>query len=99
MYISIERNNRGALEIEINALNKLIQNTILMRSNSDLENVKDIEVLTDLYHDNLLYVLIKISLKDFNQMLDESQINKTVEEIIVKTLSIKPKNIAVAYKK
>lgn len=63
MYISIERNNRGALEIEVNALNKLIQNTILMRSNSDLNNVDNIEVLTDLYHDNLLYVLIKIDLK------------------------------------
>ncbi|ATZ18090.1 MMB_0454 family protein [Mesoplasma melaleucae] len=99
MYISIERNNRGALEIEINALNKLIQNTILMRSNSDLKNVGNIEVLTDLYQDNLLYVLIKIDLKDKTELLDETQINKTVEEIIVKTLSIKPKNIAVAYKR
>ncbi|ATZ20936.1 MMB_0454 family protein [Mesoplasma coleopterae] len=99
MYISIERNNRGALEIEVNALNKLIQNTILMRSNSDLNNVDNIEVLTDLYHDNLLYVLIKIDLKNKAQMLEENQINKIVEEIIVKTLSIKPKNIAIAYKR
>ncbi|ATQ35564.1 hypothetical protein MENTO_v1c04230 [Mesoplasma entomophilum] len=99
MYISIERNNRGALEIEVNALNKLIQNTILMRSNSDLNNVDNIEVLTDLYHDNLLYVLIKIDLKNKAQMLEENQINKIVEEIIIKTLSIKPKNIAIAYKR
>ncbi|AVN60413.1 hypothetical protein CG007_02175 [Mesoplasma entomophilum] len=99
MYISIERNNRGALEIEVNALNKLIQNTILMRSNSDLNNVENIEVLTDLYHDNLLYVLIKIDLKNKAQMLEENQINKIVEEIIIKTLSIKPKNIAIAYKR
>lgn len=99
MYISIERNNRGALEIEINALNKLIQNTILMRSISNIKNVENIEVLTDLYHDNLLYLLIKIELKDKTKLLDETQINKTVEEIIMKTLSIKPKNIALAYKR
>ncbi|ATZ21656.1 MMB_0454 family protein [Mesoplasma tabanidae] len=99
MYISIERNNRGALEIEVNALNKLIQNTILMRSATGLNNVNNIEVLTDLYHDNLLYVLIKIDLKNKTEMLEENQINKIVEEIIVKTLSIKPKNIAIAYKR
>ncbi|ATZ18798.1 hypothetical protein ESOMN_v1c04160 [Williamsoniiplasma somnilux] len=98
MYISVERNNRGSLDIEQYALNKLIQFTV----NSSLnKEVKDVSVLTHLHHDNLIYVLIKITLLDGVRKIeiDEKSINKSVEEIIIKTLDLKPKNIAIAYSK
>ncbi|WP_031542927.1 MMB_0454 family protein [Mesoplasma photuris] len=95
MYISIERNSRGALDIEQYALNKLIQSAAF---NAIGNNAVNIEVITDIYHDNLLYVLVKVVLdtkKEF--VFEEAKIMKNIEQVITQTLNIKPRNIAVAY--
>lgn len=99
MYISIERNNRGSLDIEINALNKLIEHSVTSNVYNGSKNIKNIEVSSDLYHDNVLYVFVKIQLIKPELMLNELKIYKGVEEAVMQTLNIKPKNIAIAYKK
>ncbi|PPE04478.1 hypothetical protein EELLY_v1c01570 [Entomoplasma ellychniae] len=99
MYISIERNNRGSLDIEINALNRLIEHSVTSDVRDVTKKIKDIDVWTDIYYDNVVYVLIKIKLIDNAMMLDEHQIYKGVEEAIFQTLGLKPKNIAIAYRK
>ncbi|WP_026389751.1 MMB_0454 family protein [[Acholeplasma] multilocale] len=100
MYISIERNTRGALDIERHALNKLIQGAVF--NAMSVKKDRKVEVTTDLYHDNLLYVLVKIELASngiADIVFEEKKISKMVEDIISQTLDIKPKNIAIAYTK
>ncbi|WP_027063182.1 MMB_0454 family protein [Mesoplasma seiffertii] len=96
MYISIERNSRGTLDIEQYALNKLIESTVVSSTSASIANI---EVITEIYHDNLLYILIKIKFEgqapDF--IFEEKLISKNVEDIITQTLNIKPRNISVAY--
>lgn len=96
MYISIDRNSRGILDIEQYAINKLIQYTV---AGSLAKEVEDITVSSELYHDTLIYILVKITLpKTMTKIeIDEKYINKALEEIIFQTLNIKPKNIAIAY--
>jgi hypothetical protein len=98
MYISIERNSRGTLDIEQFALNKLIESTVISSSSASIAKT---EVITEIFHDNLLYILIKIKFEGpaSNFIFEERLISKNVEEIITQTLNIKPRNISVSYGK
>ncbi|MBY7704822.1 hypothetical protein JIY74_32100 [Vibrio harveyi] len=98
MYITIDKNRRGNLEIEQNVVDKLIKSTVM--SNFDVEP-QNIDVLTNVFQDNELYILITIKVQ---KALDTLKINKDklfkiIDKTIFQAISIKPKNINISYVK
>lgn len=96
MDILIEQNTRGTLEIKQKAFNKLLKMMILNNSPSA---IKDVEVVSESYVDRYFSILVKlmISPKAQSFQFDEKKIIQQIEMIVMQTLAVKPKNIAIAY--
>jgi len=96
MYLNIERSSRGNLEISVNALNKLIENTLLL---SLKDKVKSLEVNTTISHDNNLYLTLKLEFATPSEIinLNEKKIIKEVEDVVYRTLNVKQRNISIIY--
>ncbi|AHI52720.1 MMB_0454 family protein [Spiroplasma culicicola] len=94
MYISMERNSRGNLEIEEKILNKIIEFDVSNNS----KGIEKTEASVSLHHENTLFILIKLYVSNRDSLkIDESKLNATIIASMEKTLLIKPKNIAFAY--
>ncbi|MDQ0567801.1 MMB_0454 family protein [Mycoplasma yeatsii] len=98
MYITIDKNRRGNLEIEQNVVDKLIKSTVISSFDVEAENI---DVLTSVFQDNELYILITIKVQ---KALDTLKINKDklfkiIDKTISQAISIKPKNINISYTK
>lgn len=98
MYIPIEHNSRGDFEITQAAFNKLLHLTATNNLPKEL-GPKDIWVDTEIYQENLLYVLIKVTLPTGfkSHQFDEKQMIRQIEAVTMQTFNTKPKNIALAY--
>ncbi|QEH61697.1 hypothetical protein SCHIN_v1c05000 [Spiroplasma chinense] len=94
MYISMERNSRGNLEIEEKILNKIIEFDV--QNNS--KGIEKTEAVVSLHHENTLFILVKMFVKNRDELsVDETKINTIIINSMEKTLLIRPKNIAFAY--
>lgn len=96
MDILIEQNIRGTLEIKQKAFNKLLKMMIL---NNGSPSIKDVEIVSEIYVDHYFSILVKlvISPKAEAFQFDEKKIMQQIETIVMQTLAMKPKNIAIAY--
>ncbi|AVP49178.1 MMB_0454 family protein [Williamsoniiplasma luminosum] len=96
MYIAIEKNSRGSLDMRLTAFNKLLLNAAKTSLPKEIVNV---EIQTEITHDNLLYILVKIVLPKgiLTAHVNEKKINQNIEQAAQQTLNLKPKNIAIAY--
>ncbi|PTD31326.1 MMB_0454 family protein [Mycoplasma leachii] len=98
MYIDIEKNTKGNLQIEKKVINRLIENVIL--STTKISNPQDISSSIYLLEENQLHILTTIriqeqKLQDLN--INEDKIFRVIDRIINQTISIKPKNINISY--
>jgi len=96
MYLNIERSSRGNLEISVDALNKLIENTLITNLK---DKVKSLEANTKISHDNNLYLTLKLEFSTPGEIINfnEKKIIKEVEDVVFRTLNVKEKNISVIY--
>ncbi|ATZ17378.1 hypothetical protein ELUMI_v1c06560 [Williamsoniiplasma luminosum] len=96
MYIAIEKNSRGSLDMRLAAFNKLLLNAAKTSLPKEIVNV---EIQTEITHDNLLYILVKIVLPKgiLTTHVNEKKVNQNIEQAAQQTLNLKPKNIAIAY--
>ncbi|WP_338970659.1 MMB_0454 family protein [Spiroplasma endosymbiont of Labia minor] len=96
MYVVIQKNTRGVLEIEEKALIDLI--TYLVRTNSKNLDSDDIKVHIFVKHEVVLFVNIELFISNIDEQIqDENNITSVIEEAIVQTLQIKPKNVSYVY--
>lgn len=94
MYITMSRNLRGNLEIDENVLNKQIEFTV----NANIKNVDNVSVITNIYHENSMFILIKIYISNFSEViLDKNIVNMTINEVVNRMFHTKPKKISIAY--
>jgi len=97
-YITIERNSRGNLEISMDVLNKMIENTVTA---SFTDTIKELKVESELSHDHNLYLTLNIFLTAPEKLLklNEKKVVKEVESVLQRTLELKEKNISLVYRK
>ncbi|AJK51558.1 hypothetical protein FOY66_02730 [Mycoplasma capricolum subsp. capripneumoniae] len=98
MYIDIEKNTKGNLQIEKKVINRLVENVIL--STTKISNPQDVSSSIYLLEENQLHILITIRIQDQKLQdlnINEDKIFKAIDKIINQTISIKPKNINISY--
>ncbi|AEM68693.1 MMB_0454 family protein [Mycoplasma putrefaciens] len=97
MYISIDKNRRGNLEIEQRVINKIVKNTVLL--NSAIDNLSDINVSTSVFQEDQLYILITVKVRNKIEDLkiNKDKLLKSIDKNLSQTISIKPKNINISY--
>ncbi|WP_434341664.1 hypothetical protein V2P24_02205 [Mycoplasma putrefaciens] len=97
MYISIDKNRRGNLEIEQRVINKIVKNTVLL--NSAIDNLSDINVSTSVFQEDQLYILITVKVRNKIEDLkiNKDKLLKSIDKNLSQTISIKPKNINMSY--
>ncbi|AGR41006.1 MMB_0454 family protein [Spiroplasma taiwanense] len=94
MYISMERNSRGNLEIEEQILNKIIEFYVI----NNIKGFEKIEPLITLHQENHIFITIKIYVKKRDKLvIDEVKLSEIISNSIENTLNLKPKNIAFAF--
>ncbi|ARU91955.1 hypothetical protein SCLARK_001432 [Spiroplasma clarkii] len=94
MYILLERNARGNLEVDQRILNKVIE-FVVMNNVRDLEKF---EIETNLLHDDHLFVLVKLFANIHKKLeIDELKLNNSIVFAIENAIGLKPKNIAFVY--
>ncbi|PPE05209.1 MMB_0454 family protein [Williamsoniiplasma lucivorax] len=96
MYIAIEKNSRGSLDVKLAAFDKLLLNAAKLALQKE---IVDVEIHTQINSENLLYVLVKIVLPKaiLTTSVNEKKINQNIEGAVLQTLNLKPKSIAIAY--
>lgn len=62
MYIDIEKNTKGNLQIEKKVINRLVENVIL--STTKISNPQDVSSSIYLLEENQLHILITIRIQD-----------------------------------
>ncbi|AUB31436.1 MMB_0454 family protein [Spiroplasma floricola] len=94
MYISIERNSRGSLEIDEKLLSKIIEFDV--RSNA--KGFKDIQASVSIHQETSLFIVVRIyTMEKGLFLMDGVKVTSIINDSIHKTLGIKPKNIAFAF--
>ncbi|AOG60272.1 hypothetical protein SHELI_v1c03170 [Spiroplasma helicoides] len=96
MYISIERNTRGHLEIEEKVLNKIIELSV----KNNTQGLKNVTASISMHHEKTLFIILKMELENKESLsVDEVRLTNIINELMSRTILIKPKNIAFAYTK
>ena len=94
MYIVMERNTRGNLEIDEKILKKIIEYVVTNNVNTPVK----VEARVNLHYDNILFILVKIYTDSIDKLsTSEKKLSSLIFESMDKTLSIRPKNVAFAY--
>ncbi|QBQ07562.1 hypothetical protein SGLAD_v1c03630 [Spiroplasma gladiatoris] len=94
MYISIDYNEKGNLEIEEKAIEKMIEFHVI----SNTKGITDVKASFSLHHENTLFILIKLFVKNKEELeINEKELTSKIEKSIQKTFLYKPKNVAFAY--
>lgn len=94
MYILLEKNARGNLEVDDQIIDKTIEFNLLNNTNG----VDKFEIETDLHQDEQLFVIIKIYASGREKLeIDEMQLNNSLVFAIENAIGFKPKSIAFVY--
>lgn len=97
MNITVDKNNRGVLEISHEAFDKILKSSV---ANTLSIKTVEIAITSKIINNNHLYILIKLMFQKSTKMLDnlhEQKIIAQIDKLVLQILNIKPKNIAVAY--
>ncbi|QHX36554.1 MMB_0454 family protein [Spiroplasma sp. BIUS-1] len=94
MYISIERNSKGTLEIDEKILSKIIEFDVTSNS----VGYKSIEASVSIHQETNLFIVVRVhTIEKGKFSMDGVKVASIINESIYKTLRIKPKNIAFAF--
>ncbi len=94
MYIVMERNTRGNLEIDEKILKKIIEYVVTNNVNTPVK----VEARVNLHYDNILFILVKIYTDSIDKLsTSEKKLSSLIFDSMDKTLLIRPKNVAFAY--
>ncbi|ALD66231.1 hypothetical protein SCANT_v1c03210 [Spiroplasma cantharicola] len=94
MYISMERNSRGNLEIDEKILSKIIEFDVV----SIAVGYKSISVSVTIHQETDLFILVRVyALGEGKFFMDGVKATSIINDSIFKTLKVKPKNIAFAF--
>jgi hypothetical protein len=96
MYISIERNSKGNLEIDDNVINQQVEYIVANKA----AGIKNIDVNVGIHNENDIFILVKLTMADrksFEHNYDLKALTTQIEETIQNTMSYKPKSVSFAY--
>ncbi|AGR42010.1 MMB_0454 family protein [Spiroplasma diminutum] len=94
MYISIERNSRGNLDIDEKILSKIIE----FDFSSNATGFRKVKASVSIHQETNLFIVIRIYIIEKGLFLmDGLKVTSIINDSIYKTLRIRPKNIAFAF--
>ncbi|AKU80026.1 MMB_0454 family protein [Spiroplasma turonicum] len=94
MYITLEKNSLGDIQIEDQLIKKIIHKDI--KSNIDETLNLDVRVVWE--HETTLFINIVINIEDRNNFsIDQNKIINSTYELIKKTIGIQPKTVSVSF--
>lgn len=94
MYISIDRNDKGKLEIDEKVITKQVEFTV----KNNVQGIDDINVLMDIHHENTLFILVKMVVSNKQDVvINAPELTKIINEMVYQDLMYRPKKISYAY--
>ncbi|AUM62546.1 hypothetical protein [Spiroplasma monobiae] len=94
MYISIDRNSKGNLEIDEKILSKIIEFDVT----SNAVGYRDIKASVSIHQETNLFVVVRVyTIEKGKFLMDGIKVASIINESMYKTLRIKPKNIAFSF--
>jgi hypothetical protein len=96
MYISIERNVKGNLEIDDNVINQQVEYIV----SNKITAAENIEVNVGIHNENNVFIIVKMKVKnraEFENGYDMIELTNQISDAIYNTLTLRPKSISFAY--
>lgn len=94
MYILLERNSRGSLEVSNKVIDKIIKSVVL----NVTEGIEKLEIQSEWHYENQLFVCIKMFVSNREKLkVDEIKLNNALVFTIKNAIDVKPKNISLVY--
>ncbi|AKX34384.1 hypothetical protein SLITO_v1c07610 [Spiroplasma litorale] len=94
MYITLEKNSSGELQIEDQILKKILEKDIKSNIDANL----DLRVDISWEQENNLFINIEIKFEDRSKAIfKQNEILSSSEQMLYKTLGVKPKTITISF--
>ncbi|ASP28494.1 hypothetical protein SCORR_v1c07220 [Spiroplasma corruscae] len=94
MYITLEKNSSGEIQVEDQIITKIIDKDI----KSNIDSSLNLEVVVLWEQENSMFINIKIKVENRETVsIDERKIIHSINELIKQTIGVKPKTISVSF--
>jgi len=96
MYISVERNIKGNLEIDISVINQQVDFIVSNRVTGLIENSSNVSV----HNENNVFIVINLLIKDrleFETNYNAVALSDEINESIYNSIGLRPKSVSFSY--